>query len=241
VPRVLSQYLVNVYPVLEKQIVVYRKPPRMRSEVQLLGSVDSVCFFLFCSFFFFLLCFSSFFLVFFAVFAECPDISRREDSNGGRGCRDCEECYKGDAGADWRLPRGYVSFFFFFFFSLSFSLSFFLSFSLSFFLSFPFFLSFFYSSFRPNYSHAADAIYYPGQVVSATLAQWKKATWISGKPPNPKNQKNKKKEKEVVVGTVKEIIPGPVEVDWVSGSMSLIYFYLMSLLFILFQKAFLIC
>lgn len=43
VARVLSQYLVNVYPVLEKQIVVYRKPPRMRSEVQLLGSVDSVC------------------------------------------------------------------------------------------------------------------------------------------------------------------------------------------------------
>lgn len=41
VEQVLSQYLVNIYPVLEKQIVVLRKP-RLRNEVQPLGSVDSV-------------------------------------------------------------------------------------------------------------------------------------------------------------------------------------------------------
>lgn len=41
IEQVLSQYLVNIYPVLEKQIVVLRKP-RLRNEVQPLGSVDSV-------------------------------------------------------------------------------------------------------------------------------------------------------------------------------------------------------
>jgi hypothetical protein len=51
VDRVLSQYLVNVYAVMEKQIVVLRKPPKMRSEVQLLGSVDSVSIFLSHSFY----------------------------------------------------------------------------------------------------------------------------------------------------------------------------------------------